>query len=494
MDRPPVGGLRFAPSRDPEHRTDRLTESSGSAEPATGSWGEIFTGRYGIFTFVLNLGMMLFAINYFVVATVLPSVVADLGGVGYYTWAFSLFAVGAIVGAASAGQLRAAFGARRAYAGAGLALGIGLAGSALATDMPTLVAWRLVQGIGGGAIASQAYGLVATIFPERLRGRVLTIISTVWGVATVAGPAYGAVFAEAELWRGAFWSLVPLTVVFAALAWRFVADEPGHGRLSEIPYRRLALLALAVVLLSATSLTRAVWLQGVLVIAAFAFAAIAFVRDARAERNMFPRQTMAIATELGATYWIFLLVSIVLSFINTYTTFYLQMLHGMAPLTAGYLFAVQSFMWTAGALAVATLKPSHETAAIVTGLVLVLVAAIGIAFTVVAGPVVLIAIAIGVSGIGIGLLNNPAIQRIMAVAPPAETHIAGTSVQAIRNIGIAFGAAASGMVAASAGLVDGADRATVGFAMEWVYGVNVVFAALALALALRLLAGRRRHT
>ena len=64
------------------------------------------------------------------------------------------------------------------------------------------------------------------------------------------------------------------------------------------------------------------------------------------------------------------------------------------------------------------------------------------------------------SGLGIGFLNNPAIQRIMAVAPEAEKHIAGTSVQAVRNIGMSFGAAASGMVAASAGLADGAGRAT----------------------------------
>ena len=149
-----------------------MTEPHRDVSKEAGRWAEIFAGRYGIYTFILNLGMLLFAINQFVVATIMPSVVADLGGVGYYTWAFSLFAVGAIVGAASASTLRDAFGARRAYAGAGLLLSIGLVGSALATDMPTVVGWRLVQGIGGGAIASQAYGLIATIYPQRLRGRV----------------------------------------------------------------------------------------------------------------------------------------------------------------------------------------------------------------------------------------------------------------------------------------------------------------------------------
>ena len=282
-----------------------------------------------------------------------------------------------------------------------------------------------------------------------------------------------------------------MTVVFAFLVWRFIEDENRRGGLSRMPYRRLALLALAVVLLSATSLTREFWLQGGLVIASIAIAAIAFVRDVRAEHNMFPRQMTAVTTELGALYTIFLLVSAVMAFVNTYTTFYLQALHGVAPLTAGYLFAIQSFMWTASALVIVTLRPSLETASIVAGLVLVLLASIGIAFTVDSGPIVLIAIFIGVSGAGIGLINNPAIQRIIAVAPDTEKQMAGTSVQAIRNIGISLGAAASGMVAVSAGLIDGADRTIVAFAMEWVFGVNVAFAALALAIAIPMLARQR---
>ena len=108
-------------------------------------------------------------------------------------------------------------------------------------------------------------------------------------------------------------------------------------------------------------------------------------------------------------------------------------------------------------------------------------------------PVIRIAICIGRSGAGIGFVNNPAIQRIIAVAPEGEKQMAGTSVQAVRNIGVSFGAAASGMVAASAGLIDGADRATVAFAMEWVFGVNFVAAALALVIAIPQLARRRKR-
>ena len=465
-----------------------MNETGSDTEQDKAHWAEIFAGEYSIYTFVLSLGMLLFAINQFVVTTIMPSVVADLGGVNFYTWAFSLFSVGAIVGAASAGPLRDAIGVRKAYAGAGLLLALGLVGAALAPDMPTLVAWRLLQGIASGAIASHAYGLVAKIFPERLRGRVLGTISTIWGVATVGGPGFGALFSTPELWRGAFWSLAPLSVLFAYLAWRFISAGGGHGQLSQIPFWRLSLLATAVFLMSATSLTSEIVFQGLLLMAAIGLVAIAFVRDAAADRNIFPRSVTAIHTELGATYWIFFLVSIVLAFVNTYTTFYLQALHGVAPFAAGYLFAVQSLMWTVSAIYVATLTTAYAVASIVAGLVVLLAASIGIAIWVDAGPVLALAIAIGASGVGIGLLNNPAIQHIISIAPEKEQPLAGVSVQAIRNIGIAMGAAMSGTIAVSAGLVDGADRTTIAFAMRWVFGINVAFAVFALAIAIRVLA------
>ena len=76
-----------------------MTDTQPSPAEETGRWADIFTGRLGVYTLVLGLGMGLFAINQFVVATIMPTVLTELGGVKFYSWAFSLFAVGAIVGA-----------------------------------------------------------------------------------------------------------------------------------------------------------------------------------------------------------------------------------------------------------------------------------------------------------------------------------------------------------------------------------------------------------
>ncbi|NKB18967.1 MAG: MFS transporter [Alphaproteobacteria bacterium] len=469
-----------------------MTDQQPTPAEETGRWADIFTGSLGVYTLVLSLGMGLFAINQFVVATIMPTVLEDLGGVRFYSWAFSLFAVGAIVGAASAHGLREAFGLRPAYAGAGLVLGLGLTGAALAPDMPTFVGWRLVQGIGGGALASQGYGLIAIAYPPHLRARVLGVVSTIWGTATLMGPGFGALFAEPNFWQWAFLGLLPLIAIFVLMVWFRVESNKGHGKLSVLPYRRLSLLTLAVFLISSTSLTEDLWVSALLTLIAILFAVMTFRLDADSEHNMFPRGVTAVSTELGSVYWILFLGSIVLAIVNTYSTFYLQALHGVSPLIAGYLFAIQSIMWTASALIVATLPRRFEAQCLVAGLAFILAGAVGVWLTVDSGPVSVIAVALALTGIGLGFINNPTIQRIISIVPEKEKHMAGASVQAIRNIGISFGAAASGMVAAAAGLSHGAEREAIAFSMTWVYGINAAVALLALAMTIPMFLARRR--
>ncbi|NQV54273.1 MAG: MFS transporter, partial [Rhodospirillales bacterium] len=172
-----------------------LTPPAPTPDQPAGSWGDILIGRYAIYSLLLVIGTILFGINLFVVGAIMPSIEADIGGMQYYSWSFSLFSVGSVIGGASAGPVRDAFGNRSSYVWAGAAMVIGLAGSALADDMLVLVLWRFVQGLGGGAIVAQSYGMVGSIYPEHLRGRILSLISTVWGVATLIGPGFGGIFA-----------------------------------------------------------------------------------------------------------------------------------------------------------------------------------------------------------------------------------------------------------------------------------------------------------
>lgn len=463
-------------------------------DPPKGRWADIFKGRLGVYTLIINLGTLLFAIDTFVVATILPTIVDDIGGVRFYAWNFSLFSVGAIIGAASAGPVRDTVGRRYAYAGAGFIFLIGIVGAALAPNMLTVVGFRLLQGIGGGAILSQGYGLVGGVYPEHLRSRVLSLVSTTWGVATLFGPAFGGVFAEFGSWRGAFWALAPFALLFAVLSLRFVAHTPGHGKLSGIPYTRLGLLATSVLCLSATSQIESNLYRTILIVLSVGIAIWAFRRDATAKTTILPRQAMVLGTEIGAVFGTIMLLSVIIIFVNVYATLYLQVLHGLTPIVAAYIYAIMSFFWTIGALIVAPLQGRSESIAVVTGLSIIITGAVLLALFVVSGPVWILAGALVLIGAGVGLCNNPLIQRAIIAAPAEEKALAGSSTQTMRTLGISFGAATAGLVAAIAGLTRDPDPAIVATAMTWVFWTTVVIAILALLSAIPMLAkGRARR-
>ncbi|MCS5598148.1 MAG: MFS transporter [Rhodospirillales bacterium] len=206
-----------------------MTQRQVSQQSEISSWKKIFTGRLGIYTLVLNLAIALFGIDIFVISTIMPTIVADIGGAQFYSWTVMLYMVGSIIGSSSAGPVKELFGRRNGYVFSGLLFAIGNLGAFFAPDMVILLIWRLVQGLGGGLMISQSFGLVGDVFPSELRVRILSLISTTWGLATIIGPGFGGIFAEFTIWRAAFACVVPLGLVFVLMAWRFIPSSAGKG-------------------------------------------------------------------------------------------------------------------------------------------------------------------------------------------------------------------------------------------------------------------------
>ena len=183
-----------------------------AADPESGS-AMITPQRRNLIFIALLLGILLSALDQTIVATALPTVVADLGGAGHQSWVVTSYLLASTIVTAVVGKLGDLFGRKIVFQ---VAVGFFMAGSVLcglAESMTMLVAARAVQGIGGGAIMVTATAVIGEVIPLRDRGRYQGALGAVFGVTTVIGPLLGGFFTDHLTWRWAFWINVPVAVV-----------------------------------------------------------------------------------------------------------------------------------------------------------------------------------------------------------------------------------------------------------------------------------------
>ncbi|HVF33555.1 MAG TPA: MFS transporter [Acidimicrobiales bacterium] len=168
--------------------------------------------------FGLILTITMIAFENLGVATAMPVVKDDLGGLSLYGWAFTAPLLASLVGIAVAGRHVDRLGPGRPFA-LGLALfGTGLAVAGTAPSMAVLVAGRFIQGLGTGVIPPVAYAAIGRAFAERARARMFALLSTAWVLPGLIGPAVSGTLAEEVGWRWVFLAILPLVPLNAFLA------------------------------------------------------------------------------------------------------------------------------------------------------------------------------------------------------------------------------------------------------------------------------------
>lgn len=431
-------------------------KKTASTTTADAGWAALLHGRNLWLAMALSGGVAIHAVNLYLAATVLPSVVRDIGGIEFYSWNTTVYVVASIMGAAVAARLLARRGPRASYLLAAVGFAVATIICALATSMPMLLVGRTAQGLAGGMLVSLPYALVRIVFEEQLWPRAIALVSGMWGVSTLLGPALGGIFAEFGIWRAAFWSLLPVIAVFGAMAWRLL---PSRRRQREataaLPWAQLVILALAALAASMASVggtsLAIVW---IIITAALL---LGFSRtELRAHQTLLPHGSLRPRTPLGQSYAIIALLIMAVSCTEIFVPLFLQNLHGSSPLQAGYIASLMSIGWTMGSLGTSGFTGAARRRALVLSPALVLLATAALALLMPlpgtgAATRWLLSVVLVCNGLGVGIAFPHISTRVLSVAPSVEAELAASSIMTIQLCATAFGAATAGLIVNLAG-------------------------------------------
>ncbi|MFJ3228207.1 MFS transporter [Streptomyces sp. NPDC086783] len=342
-----------AGGRNPVGQGETDTPAARAGAPAD---GPAQARRRRAVVAALMLAMALAALDSTIVSTAVPQIVGDLGGFSVFSWLFSGYLLAVTVTLPVYGKLSDTSG-RKPVLVAGAVLF--LAGSLLcaaAWNMAALIAFRVVQGLGGGALQGTVQTLAADLYPLKERPKIQARLSTVWATSAVAGPALGGLLAAYADWRWIFLINLPIGALALWLIVRHL-HEPERVARRERPRidwaGALAVFACGGVLLTALVQGGVAWawlsapslsLFGT----GLALVAVVVLVERRAAEPIIPgwvwrrRTIAAVNLALGA---LGLLMVAPTVFLPTYA----QAVLGLAPVAAGFVLSVWTLSWPVSA-------------------------------------------------------------------------------------------------------------------------------------------------
>lgn len=406
----------------------------------------------------LALGSALSSLDQDIVSTAMPTIVGELGDRALYGWVFTAYMIASAIALVVFSRLSDFYGTKGVFA-AGLALF--LAGSilgGLANSMGYLVAYRFLQGIGGGIMIVLPLVIVAQLYPKEEWGKWQGLMFAAFGLGNLLGPVLGGVLTQYVDWRWVFWINVPLSAVALMLVGSY------RGQFGEAVRDRTAPPALTGIFLFVLSLGASLlaidqlkapdrWWLSVLLLALGSIAGIWFLRrQAKTPPPLIPLRALRGGVVPGL-----LLVSFLVSFsmigAAAYVPLYIQGVKGFSPAASGVIVlpiiatAVLSSL-AAGAVLSRLGNPRVLLAVVLAALVV----SLGLISTVTPETSLWLIILYG-SLLGVGIGGSLPVTMVLTQTNVAPEHLAtGTSMQTfVRTLGASAGLAVAGAIIAAAG-------------------------------------------
>jgi MFS family permease len=458
----------------------------------TGSWRELLGAKYLGTAVVLAGGVALYATNEFLTISLLPNTVAEIGGSRLYAWVTTLYLVGSVVAATMVNPMLVRVGARSSYL-MGLALfGVSSLACGAAPDMEILIAARALQGVAGGLLAGLGYAVINAGLPRSLWTRASALVSAMWGVATLVGPAMGGLFAQFGLWRWAFVAMAILTALMAALvpiALPAGRVDPSAGTpVLKVPVWSLVLIGAAALAVSVAQIPHNIAATAGLLAASVAMVGLFAIVDWRMHAAVLPPSVFG----RGPLKWIYLTMGLLMvgAMVDTYVPLFGQRLAHLTPVAAGFLGAALAVGWTVSEIVSASLENQRAIGRVIAAAPVVVASGLALgALTqrdnASAGTVAAWTLALLVAGIGIGMAwPHLSVRAMDSVDDPAEGVAAAAAINTVQLISGAFGAGVAGVVVNASG---GGDV----MAARWLFAVFAVLTAAGVLAAYGAVRGAR---
>ena len=388
------------------------------------------------------------AVEIHIVATAMPSILPELGGFHLYSWVFGGFVLTQAVTTPIYGKLADIYGRRRILATGIIIFLISSLLCGLATNMPELIIYRGLQGVGAGAILPVAHTIVGDIYTPEQRARVQGQLATVWAISAIAGPAFGAVIISRFEWPWVFWINIPLGILSLVMIQVFYR-EVAQNRKHKIDYLGAMLLmfgSASFMLVMLQGANWPIWFNITLVIVAFLAIVALVIQEKRAPEPILSIQLVRnpmimIGVTAGAILGAELMV--ILSFMPAH----FQGVLGASANAVAIALVAMSLTWSACAAIGGRLmiRTSYRTN-VITGATFLIMGCTTLSVLPLGNDIFWLTLAATLVGAGMGFSHTTYIIAVQSSVDYLHRGIATSTLYFSRMLGQAIGAAVFGSI------------------------------------------------
>jgi EmrB/QacA subfamily drug resistance transporter len=411
----------------------------------------------------------LVAIDGTIIATAVPSIVKDVGNAEAFPWLFSVYLLVQAVTVPVYSKLADTIGRKPIML---IGIGLFLLGSILcgfAWSMPSLIAFRVVQGLGAGAVAPMSITIAGDIYTVQERAKAQGYIASVWGLASVIGPTLGGVFSQYVSWRWIFFVNIPLAIIAALMIIRALHEKITKTK-HKVDYLGATLVTLGLTLIILAVLEGGVaWAWdapisiGAFVLGGLMLLAFVYVQT-RASEPVLPLWVFA-RRLLVSSAFVNLGVGGVVIGLSAYVPTFLQGALHVTPIVAGLTLAALTVGWPLAAAQSGRfyLRVGFRNTVLI-GSVFALAGTLTLALTAHAPSLLLVAVACFIIGLGMGLIAVPSLVAAQSSVEWNQRAVVTGAQLFARSIGSAVGVAVFGAVANA--IIGSGSRASVHLVVE----------------------------